>query len=99
MKHANPAGSGLQEAVTGMRVGGIRRVIVPEELGYPGSFDTLGPVPTTFSGKRTLDFGERRAFEGARGEGAKGESVWPVSACCDIERSVRLLSQCSRTAA
>ena len=35
----------------GPQVGGIRRIIVPVELGYPNnSFDTLGPRPSTFSG-------------------------------------------------
>ena len=41
---------GFQEAVTGMRPGGVRRVIVPVELGYPGGdFSKVGPKPTTFS--------------------------------------------------
>lgn len=39
-----------------MKVGGMRRIIVPEELGYPkGSFDVVGPRPNTFSGRRALD--------------------------------------------
>lgn len=43
---------GFEEAVAGMRVGGVRRVIVPEELGYPGNdYNKLGPKPTTFSGE------------------------------------------------
>jgi hypothetical protein len=33
-------------------VGGIRRIIVPEELGYPDNdFNKAQPRPTTFSGK------------------------------------------------
>eukprot|EP00887_Chlorella_sp_A99_P005544 scaffold1.g5544.t1 len=38
--------------------GGIRRIIVPVELGYPQQdFNRgVGPVPSTFSGKRALDF-------------------------------------------
>lgn len=48
---------GIDEAVRGMRPGGIRRIIVPEELGYPkDGFASVGPVPATFSGKRALDF-------------------------------------------
>lgn len=36
-----------------VQVGGIRRIIVPVELGYPDSdFNKLGPKPTTFSGER-----------------------------------------------
>lgn len=47
----------INEAVASMKVGGIRRVIVPPEIGYPGGdFKTYGPSPTTFSGARTLDF-------------------------------------------
>ena len=35
----------------GLQVGGIRRIIVPVELGYPGSdYNTAGPKPATFSG-------------------------------------------------
>lgn len=49
---------GIEEAVAGMKEGGVRRIVVPVELGYPNnSFDKgVGPAPTTFSGKRTLDF-------------------------------------------
>lgn len=47
----------IEEAILGMKVGGIRRIIVPEELGYPeGSFDVVGPKPSNFSGRRALDF-------------------------------------------
>lgn len=33
-----------------IKVGGIRRLIVPVELGYPNNdFNALGPKPNTFS--------------------------------------------------
>ena len=41
---------GVEEALRGMRVGGVRRVIVPEQLGYPNAdFKKWAPSPTTFS--------------------------------------------------
>lgn len=47
----------IDEAIRGMRPGGIRRIIVPEEIGYPkDGFARVGPMPSTFSGKRALDF-------------------------------------------
>jgi len=52
----------IEEAVSGMRPGAIRRLIVPVELGYPAGKNGLpdsklkGPRPTTFSGQRALDF-------------------------------------------
>ncbi|GMH09722.1 hypothetical protein Nepgr_011563 [Nepenthes gracilis] len=47
----------FEEAVSSMAQGGIRRIIVPPELGYPGNdFNKKGPRPTTFSGQRALDF-------------------------------------------
>lgn len=47
----------FEEAVSGMAPGGIRRIIVPPELGYPESdYNKSGPRPTTFSGQRALDF-------------------------------------------
>ncbi|XP_073012898.1 peptidyl-prolyl cis-trans isomerase FKBP19, chloroplastic isoform X1 [Typha latifolia] len=47
----------FEEAVAGMALGGVRRIIVPPELGYPDSdFNKLGPRPTNFSGQRALDF-------------------------------------------
>ncbi|CAH9080249.1 unnamed protein product [Cuscuta europaea] len=47
----------FEEAISGMAVGGIRRIIVPPELGYPDNdFNKKGPSPLTFSGQRALDF-------------------------------------------
>lgn len=55
----------LDEAVAGMRVGGIRRFIVrPDAFSYPGiltkrggRFDEgVGPVPASLSGRRALEF-------------------------------------------
>ncbi|KAL5732363.1 hypothetical protein ACOSP7_031708 [Xanthoceras sorbifolium] len=47
----------FEEAVSGMALGGIRRIIVPPELGYPeNDYNKSGPKPTTFSGQRALDF-------------------------------------------
>ncbi|XP_022972139.1 peptidyl-prolyl cis-trans isomerase FKBP19, chloroplastic [Cucurbita maxima] len=47
----------FEEAVSGMALGGIRRIIVPPELGYPeNDFNKKGPRPTKFSGQRALDF-------------------------------------------
>ena len=50
---------GFNEALLGMKVGGVRRVIVPASQGYPNQkagFKGFLPAPGTFSGKRTLDF-------------------------------------------
>lgn len=47
----------FEEAVSGMALGGVRRIIVPPELGYPeNDYNKSGPRPTTFSGQRALDF-------------------------------------------
>ncbi|XP_022145793.1 peptidyl-prolyl cis-trans isomerase FKBP19, chloroplastic [Momordica charantia] len=47
----------FEEAIKGMALGGIRRIIVPPELGYPeNDYNKRGPRPTTFSGQRALDF-------------------------------------------
>jgi len=47
----------IDEAVQSMQAGGIRRIIVPEEIGYPkDGFKRVGPKPSTFSGERALDF-------------------------------------------
>ena len=52
--------TGLECALRGMKVGGIRQVIVPYgPLSYPPDdkeHDTVGPKPTTFSGMRALNF-------------------------------------------
>jgi len=51
---------GLECALRGMKVGGIRQVIIPYgPLGYPDydrEHDQIGPKPTTFSGMRALNF-------------------------------------------
>ena len=40
-----------------IQVGGIRRIIVPEELGYPDyDWRKRGPKPSTFAGERALGF-------------------------------------------
>ncbi|CAN8299613.1 unnamed protein product [Cochlearia groenlandica] len=47
----------FEEAVSGMAIGGIRRLVVPPELGYPeNDYNKSAPRPTTFSGQRALDF-------------------------------------------
>ena len=47
---------GLEEGVLGMRKGGIRRIIVPEALGYDTTTDKLSePVPFTADTQRALD--------------------------------------------
>ncbi|KAL8254242.1 hypothetical protein R6Q59_032463 [Mikania micrantha] len=47
----------FEEAVAGMSLGGIRRIIVPPDLGYPeNDYNKSGPKPTTFSGQRALSF-------------------------------------------
>ena len=49
----------LEEGLLGMRIGGVRQIIVPPELGYPASDPShtqVGPKPLTFSGQRALDF-------------------------------------------
>jgi len=56
--------AGLERAAIGMRVGGIRRIIIrPGEASYPGvldkrggRYDVVGPSPSTLSGKRALEF-------------------------------------------
>jgi hypothetical protein len=51
---------GLECAMTTMKPGGIRQVLVPfGSLGYPAddaAHDRVGPKPTTFSGQRALNF-------------------------------------------
>jgi len=53
----------FEEAITGMKQGGVRRVEIPgelvEELGYSKQKEqryVAGPVPQTFAGRRALDF-------------------------------------------
>ncbi|CAI5504922.1 unnamed protein product [Closterium sp. Naga37s-1] len=47
----------FEEAVASMKLGGVRRIVVPPEIGYPdNNFNKQGPKPTTFSGQRALDF-------------------------------------------
>jgi len=53
----------FEEALRGMRAGGIRRIIVPPgPLSYPYMKDgtqsskAIGPHPSSFSGQRALDF-------------------------------------------
>ncbi|XP_031490236.1 peptidyl-prolyl cis-trans isomerase FKBP19, chloroplastic [Nymphaea colorata] len=47
----------FEEAIVGMSPGGVRRIVVPPNLGYPDNdFNKKGPRPTTFSGQRALDF-------------------------------------------
>jgi len=53
----------FEEAVLAMKQGGIRRIEIPgeleEQLAYsrnPSQRYSVGPVPSTFGGKRTLDF-------------------------------------------
>lgn len=54
---ANKAIPAFEEAVTSMKQGGIRRIVVPVELGYPDNdFNKRGPKPSSFSGQRALDF-------------------------------------------
>eukprot|EP00238_Polyblepharides_amylifera_P014431 CAMPEP_0196588878 /NCGR_PEP_ID=MMETSP1081-20130531/61993_1 /TAXON_ID=36882 /ORGANISM="Pyramimonas amylifera, Strain CCMP720" /LENGTH=227 /DNA_ID=CAMNT_0041911511 /DNA_START=134 /DNA_END=814 /DNA_ORIENTATION=+ len=51
---------GIQAALSGMKVGGIRRVIIPPgPLSYPEDprgFKKARPQPSVFGGARTLDF-------------------------------------------
>jgi len=65
-------------------VGGIRRIIVPVELGYPDNdFNKLGPKPTTFSGAWLQhELGARGAGRWARmlgGRAALQEHYWAHS--------------------
>jgi hypothetical protein len=57
---SNKMVKGLEEALEGMKVGGIRQVVIPYgALSYPADdpdHDRVGPKPTTFSGQRALNF-------------------------------------------
>ena len=46
---------GLEEGVIGMKKSGIRRIIVPAELGYDTTKNLLEPVPFTADTQRALD--------------------------------------------
>ena len=55
----------FEEAILGMRQGGVRRIVVPVELGYPDNdFNKLGPKPSTFSVSACLCCAKRRAVLG-----------------------------------
>jgi hypothetical protein len=52
---------GVEEALTTMKPGGVRQVVVPfvNDLSYPPNdlpHDVVGPKPATFSGQRALNF-------------------------------------------
>lgn len=57
---SNQIVKGLECAMTSMKPGGIRQVLVPYgQLGYPADdlpHDVVGPKPSTFSGQRALNF-------------------------------------------
>mmetsp|Transcript_2615 Transcript_2615/g.4300 ORF Transcript_2615/g.4300 Transcript_2615/m.4300 type:complete len:85 (+) Transcript_2615:872-1126(+) len=47
----------FDEAVASMKLGGIRRIIVPTDIGYPDNdWKKKDPKPSTFAGKRSLSF-------------------------------------------
>lgn len=47
----------FEEAIMTMNLGGVRRIVVPPELGYlDNDINKKGPKPTTFSGQRALLF-------------------------------------------
>ena len=53
---------GLDEGIRGMRVGGIRRIVIPPSLAYVGNLDdpsAPGPVPPGFGPKQRI----RRVME------------------------------------
>ena len=51
---------GVEEALVGMKVNGVRQVVIPYgALSYPAddtTHDRVGPKPSTFSGERALNF-------------------------------------------
>ena len=67
-----------------VQVGGIRRIIVPVELGYPDNdYNKAGPKPTTFSGEpgsRTIFMGGGQQVGGRKGGG--GRRFCSPGCCC-----------------
>jgi hypothetical protein len=52
----NLAVPGLEEGLIGMKKGGIRRIIVPQELAYNNNaYPNLEPIPTSANDQRALD--------------------------------------------
>lgn len=50
---------GLEEGILGMKVGGVRQIVVPAEIGYPLNdppHEKVGPKPPNFDGQRALNF-------------------------------------------
>ena len=50
---------GLEEGILSMKVGGVRQIVVPPEIGYPQDdpqHDKVGPKPPNFDGQRALNF-------------------------------------------
>lgn len=50
---------GLEQGILSMRVGGIRQIVIPAEIGYPlddPPHDKVGPKPPNFDGQRALNF-------------------------------------------
>ena len=63
MQWQGEAIAAFEEAVSGMKQGGLRRIEIPgelaESLGYSRDSSVryaAGPVPSTFAGRRALDF-------------------------------------------
>lgn len=52
---------GLEEAVHDMKIGGKRRIILPENLGY--SIPGLGPIPPSANGRKKLFSDEKNKAE------------------------------------
>ncbi|KAH9698275.1 peptidyl-prolyl cis-trans isomerase FKBP19 [Citrus sinensis] len=57
----------FEEAVSGMALGGVRRIIVPPEIGYPeNDYNKSGPRPTTFSCKKWKFMDSYHLMEGLK---------------------------------